>query len=107
MESADAAGQRFLLCNGPAIEMKEIGATIKAHLGEGANRVPTRTIPNLAVRAAAIFSAQFRPMVADLGYAKKTSNEKARHVLGWRPRDPADAIVAAARSLIAKNLVKM
>jgi hypothetical protein len=61
-------------------------------------------IPSLA--RAAVFSAKFRPIVPDLDYAKKTSNEKARRVLGWMPRDPKDAIVAAAESMVRKNLVK-
>jgi len=27
-------------------------------------------------------------------------------VLGWRPRDPEEAIIAAAQSLVAKDLVR-
>ncbi len=53
LEAADAAGERFLLSSGPAIEMKDIGATIRAHLGDVARRAPARTIPNVALRAAA------------------------------------------------------
>jgi nucleoside-diphosphate-sugar epimerase len=37
-----------------------------------------------------------RPFVPDLGYAKKTSNDKARRVLDWTPREPLEAIAAAA-----------
>ena len=106
MTAPDAAGQRFLLSNGPAIAMSEIGAVIKARLGDAAKHVPTPTIPNIVMRIAAVFSAQFRPTVPDLGYAKRTSNEKARRVLGWAPRDPKDAIVAAAESMVAKDFVK-
>jgi nucleoside-diphosphate-sugar epimerase len=57
------------------------------------------------VRAGAVFNQRFREIVPDLGYAKQTSNEKARRVLGWTPRDPKEAIVAAAESMVAKNLV--
>ena len=106
MTTPDAAGERFLLSNGPAIAMKEIGATIKAELGEAAGRIPTRSIPNGVVRIAALFSARFRTIVPDLGYAKKTSNAKARRVLGWTPRDPHEAIIAAARSMVSKNLIR-
>lgn len=105
MTTPDAAGQRFLLSNGPAVSMTEIGATIRANLGAAAAKVPTRTVPNLAVRLGAVFRKEFRPFVPDLGYAKKTSNDKARRVLGWTPRDPKEAIVAAAESMVAKNLV--
>ena len=103
MNVAGAAGERFLLSNGPAIAMKEIGATIRAKLGEAAKRVPTRSIPDFIVRLGTLFSVQFRQIAPDLGYAKNTSNEKARRVLGWTPRDPHEAIVAAAQSMIAKR----
>jgi nucleoside-diphosphate-sugar epimerase len=106
MTIPEAAGQRFLLSNGPALALKEIGARIRGSLGDAAQHVPSRSIPNVVVRVAAIFSAQFRPTVPDLGYSKKTSNEKARRVLGWTPRDAKDAIVAAAESMVAKDLVK-
>jgi nucleoside-diphosphate-sugar epimerase len=105
MTNPDAAGQRFLLSNGPAIEMKDIGNTIKGRLGAAARNVPTRTIPNVAVRVAAAFVPEFRSIAPDLGYAKKTSNEKARRMLGWTPRDPAVAIAAAAESIVGKDLV--
>lgn len=101
----DAAGQRLLLSNGPAISMAEIGATIRAQLGPDAANVPTRTIPDTDVRAAAASNPQMRAVAPDLGYAKRTSNEKARRELGWEPRDPHEAITAAARSLVAEGLV--
>ncbi|BDG10769.1 SDR family oxidoreductase [Anaeromyxobacter paludicola] len=103
MKAAGAAGERFLLSNGPAIAMKEIGATIRAELGEAAKRVPTRAIPDLVVRLGALFSARFRAIAPDLGYAKRTSNEKARRVLGWTARDPHEAVVAAAESIVAQR----
>lgn len=88
MQAPDAAGQRFLLSNGPALPMNEIGSTIREHLGDAANKVPTQTMPE-----------------PDLDYAKQTSNEKARRVLGWTPRDPHEAIAAAAESMVEKGLV--
>jgi nucleoside-diphosphate-sugar epimerase len=103
MRAPAAAGERFLLSNGPAIAMREIGATIRANLGEAARRVPTRAIPDLAVRFGALFSPRFRAIAPELGRTKQTSNEKAHRVLGWTPRDPHEAIVAAASSLIAQR----
>ncbi|GAA0459203.1 dihydroflavonol-4-reductase [Paractinoplanes deccanensis] len=103
MTADGAAGERFLLSNGPAVPMREIGALIKARLGAAAAKVPTRKIPDLAVRAGARFSPQMREIAPDLGYARRTSNEKARRVLGWQPRDPREAIVAAAESLSSRT----
>ena len=88
MTSPAAAGQRFLLSNGPAVAMKEIGATIKADVGEAAERVPTRSLPNFVVRAAGMFSPRFRHIVPDLDYAKRTSNAKARQRAGLDTAGP-------------------
>ena len=104
MTTPAAAGQRYLLSGGPVIAMTQIGATIKSRLGDAATRVPTRTIPNLVVRIAALFNAQLRPTVSDLGYAKRLSNAKAVAELGWTPRDPHEAIVAAASSMVQRGL---
>lgn len=101
-----AAGHRFLLSNDPALEMKDIGRVLTSRLGAAAERVPTRTLPDVVVRLGALFSAEFRSIAPDLGYARKTSNDKARRLLGWSPREPEDAIVAAAESLVEKGLVK-
>jgi nucleoside-diphosphate-sugar epimerase len=106
MRHPGAAGERFLLSNGRALAMKEIGVVIKTALGDAAIRVPARSIPDLVLRGAAIFNPALRPFTLDLGYAKKTSNEKARRRLDWTPRDPREAITAAARSMVEKGLLK-
>jgi nucleoside-diphosphate-sugar epimerase len=106
MATKDAAGQRFLLSNGPAVPMREIGKLIRSGLGPAAAKVPTRTLPDIAVKAGALVNPELREIVPDLGHARRTSNEKARRVLGWQPRQPEDAILDAARSLVAKGLVE-
>ena len=100
MRSADAAGERFLLSNGAALSLSEIAGAIRSAVGDAASRVPTRHIPNVVVRLGALINPAFRSMVPDLGYSKKTSNEKARRVLGWTPRDSREAITAAAKSMV-------
>lgn len=99
----NAAGGRFLLSNGPALELHEIATTLRDRLGDDAANVPTRVLPDEDVRAAAETQPRFRAMVPDLGYAKRTSNERARTVLGWTPRDPRDAITDAGRSLVKRT----
>ncbi|TWI69247.1 nucleoside-diphosphate-sugar epimerase [Pseudoduganella lurida] len=106
MTHADAAGERLLLSNGPALAMREIAAIVKAELGERGVHVPTRTVPDFILRIAARFKAELRPIVPDLGYAKRTSNDKARRILGWEPRTAHEAIEAAANSMVEKCLIK-
>ncbi len=106
MTAPGAAGERSLVASGePAVAMAKIGSGLKAHFGPAAAKVPTRIIPNLVVRIAALFSAEFRPIAADLDFVKRVSNEKARRVLGLQPRTSEEAIIASAESLIAKSLV--
>ena len=105
IETPAAAGQRFLLSNGPALAMREIGSVLRGHLGAAAHKVPTRNIPNLVVRIGSLFSTELRSVAPDLGYAKRTSNAKARQVLGWQPRTAEEAIVAVGQSMITRRLV--
>lgn len=106
MTASGAAGERFLVSSGPVIALKEIGGILREHFGDAARRVPSRSIPDVVVRVAALFGKEFRAIVPDLGYVKKVSNEKARRVLGWEPRGSEEAIVASGGSLIRKGLVK-
>ncbi|WP_380161359.1 NAD-dependent epimerase/dehydratase family protein [Kineococcus sp. R86509] len=103
--SAEAAGQRFLLSDGPTLEFPEIAAILRSALGADADRVPTQVLPNDVVRAGADADPALRAMVPDLGYAKRTSNEKARRVLGWAPRPASEAVEAAGRSMVERGLV--
>ena len=105
METPGAAGERFLISSGPVMSLFQIGATLRAGLGERAKSVPAREIPNDDVRKAAETSPQMRGVVPDLDYQKQASNAKARRVLGWNPRDSRDAIVAAGESMVRKGLV--
>ena len=106
MMAPAAAGERFLLSSGAATSMSEIGAILRAGLGDAARNVPTKTIPDVVVRAGAIVNKEFRPIVPDLGYARKMTSEKAGRVLAWHARAPRDAILAAGESMIAKGLVE-
>lgn len=96
-----AVSQRILLSNGAPVAMKEIGQILRQALGDYASNVPRRSIPDAVVRVMALFNPELRSFVADLGYAKKTSNQKAQEMLGWSPRSASEAIIAAGRSLVA------
>jgi len=104
MTTPGAAGERFLLSSGPVTAMREIGAALKSALGDDADKVPTRSIPDADIRTAAESSPAFGAIVPDLGYQKRMSSEKAHRVLGWAPRPSADAIVAAGQSMVRAGL---
>lgn len=99
------AGERFIACGG-FLWLREIAAILRAELGEQAGRVPTRELPDWAVRLLAQVSPTVRAAAGELGTVRHQDSTHAREVLGWAPRAPREAIVATARDLIALGVVR-
>jgi nucleoside-diphosphate-sugar epimerase len=99
MADPEAGGERFI-----AVEsfmwMSEVAATLRDRLGADAAKVPTRSVPNLVVRAMAIFDPGIRSIVGQLGKKTQVSSEKARTRLGWSPRPLEDTIAECGQSLL-------
>ncbi|MCO5969997.1 SDR family oxidoreductase [Actinoallomurus soli] len=106
MTDPAAGGERFLATAGDSLWVSEIARILRDGLGAAGKRVPTRVLPDFAVRALALVSSSARPMVHDLGVFKPLSNDKARDVLGWRPRSAEDALIATGESLVKRGLLK-
>jgi nucleoside-diphosphate-sugar epimerase len=100
MTAPDAAGQRFL-ATGEAMWMADIARTLRARLGARAGKVPTRDLPDLVVRALALFLPHLRMLTPVLGRRNAVTSEKARRVLGFSPRPAAETVVDCAESLLA------
>ncbi len=99
MSAPEAAGERFIAAESFQW-MADVAAVLREHLGETAEKVPTRTVPNLLVRAMALFDPSVRSVVGQLGRRMETSSDKAKTLLGWSPRSSEDTVVDCARSLI-------
>jgi nucleoside-diphosphate-sugar epimerase len=99
MTTPEAGGERFI-----AVEefawMSEVAEILRERLGPAAERVPTRTVPNLMVRAMGLFDPGVRSIVGQLGKKRTYSSEKARTRLGWSPRPVEETVVDTARSMI-------
>ncbi len=100
MTAPEAAGQRFIAA-GDFAWIAEVAAILKAGLGEGAAKVPTRRVPDLVLRLAALFDRSLAGVVPRLGERRTFSSAKAERVLGWRPRPLQETVLDCARSLIA------
>lgn len=94
------AGERFIACGG-FMWLREIAAVLRADLGDAARRVPTRELPDWAVRLLARVSPAVRAAASELGVVRHQDASHAREVLGWVPRPPKESILAAARDLTA------
>lgn len=100
MTDPAAAGQRFLATD-EFLWIADVAAILRERLGDRASKVPTRNAPNLLVRAMSLLDGGLRSIVGDLGKSAYYSNEKARDLLGWRPRPVADSITDTAESLLS------
>jgi len=104
MTDPAANGERFIATSGDSLWMIDVARILRDRLGEAAAKVPSRELPNAVVRLAAAGNPSMRAVTPLLGMNLNASGEKAVRVLGWAPRSPADAIVAAAESLIRLGL---
>jgi dihydroflavonol-4-reductase len=105
MSAPEAAGERFVATESFQW-MEEVAEVLRDHLGATAAKVPTRTVPNLLVRAMALFDPSVRSIVGQLGKKIETSGEKAKTLLGWSPRPSDETILDCARSLIDKGVIE-
>lgn len=106
MTDPAANGERFLATSGESLWMADIAKILKARMGKAGSRVSTRTLPNLLIRSMAVTNRALKGLVPLLGADLDASGEKAQRLLGWKPRSPEEAIVAAGESLVRLGLVK-
>lgn len=104
MTSPDAAGQRFIAA-GRYAWMGEMADILRGGLDPAAAaKVPTRKVPNIAVRFASIFDKDLRFVTPSLGHRHDYSSRKAQDLLGWRPRPLEETVLDTARSLAASGV---
>jgi nucleoside-diphosphate-sugar epimerase len=102
MTSSEAAGQRFIAA-GNFMWMEDIASTLRSRLGERASKVPSRRLPNFAVRLMLPFMPSFKTLAPLLGRKYLLTSEKARRVLGFSPRPATTTVVDCAESLLNGN----
>src|SRR6201990_616427 len=86
MLKPEAAGQRFLASAGQPLKLLELATVLRAALGDGEARIPTREVPDWVVRTVGRFVPTLGTFADLLGPPKAVSAEKATKVLGWQPR---------------------
>lgn len=99
MTDPAAAGERFLAVSGPFLSVLDMARILRDALGSRGSRIPTRQLPDVLVRVAALLDPEVRAIVPELGARRDATAAKAQRVLGWAPRSPAEALVATAESL--------
>lgn len=104
MTSPEAAGERFL-ATGEFLWMREMADALRTGLGDAARKVPTRNLPNLAVRLAAIKDATLREIMPALGRRNRHTTAKAQRLLGWQARPATETVVDCGRSLLDHDVM--
>lgn len=104
MTHPHAAGERFIAA-GQFAWMGDLAALLRARLGDGAAKVPTRKVPDFVIRLAGLFDKDLGSVTPSLGHKHDYSSEKARRMLDWKPRPLDETIVDCANSLIATGAV--
>ena len=104
MRAPEAAGQRFL---GVAdfLWMAEMAKLLRDNFGPAAAKVPTRLLPDLVLRIAALFQHEARFMAPMLGRHTHYDVSKAATLLGWHPRPASEVVLACASDLMRQHLV--
>lgn len=105
MTSPAAGGERFLATSGDALWLVDVAKILIQRLGEQARKTSTMQLPDIALKAKALVDPKVKGLLPLLGVDLSASGEKAKRMLGWNPRPPADAIEAAARSMVEVGLV--
>jgi dihydroflavonol-4-reductase len=103
MLAPEAGGQRFIAVT-EFLWMAEVAATLRRELGDDAGKVPTRSVPNLVVRAMALFDPGIRSITNQLGKKLTYSSAKAETMLGWVPRPLEQTIAETGRSMVDLGL---
>ncbi|WP_433685080.1 NAD-dependent epimerase/dehydratase family protein [Nocardia sp. CA-119907] len=106
LEVPEAAGNRYI-CAGEHVWMAEMGRLLAEEFGPRGFRVPTRVVPDVVVRAIALFDKGIRLTLPTLGRTERLSSEKARSELGWSMRPVRETVLDTAESLLQHGIVRV
>ncbi len=104
MTSEQAAGQRFIAV-GDFMWMSEIAGVLRTELGNSADKVPVRILPDFLMRFLSVLDPSLRSITPSLGRKHRHTPDKARRVLGWRTRPGTETVVDCARSLVEYKVI--
>jgi dihydroflavonol-4-reductase len=106
LTAPNMAGERFI-ASGVFYKMIDVARVLKEGLGEKARKVPTRKLPDFAVRLFALFDPAVRIVSSEIGNVRNMDASHAREILGWKTRPEPQTILDTARSLIERGLVRV
>lgn len=106
LEEPGLAGERFLGA-GEFLKAIEVGAVLRARLGDKARKVPTKKMPDWLVSVLGLVNAEVRGIKSELGKVRHVDASHAKERLGWTMRAVEDTIAETGESLIQHGVVKV
>ncbi|UOB17482.1 SDR family oxidoreductase [Abyssalbus ytuae] len=106
MISEEAKNQRFLACADDGTSLPEIATILRLQHNEFTKKVTKKILPNWLVKILSYFKPELKLVASQVGIIKTISNEKAKKVLGWKPRNKEVIITDTADSLIKFGIIK-
>jgi dihydroflavonol-4-reductase len=103
LEADQPSGARYLAA-AESIWFIDLARAIREALGRPARRVPTRLLPDWAVKLVALFDSMARQSVPDLGRWYGVDNSQTRRALGIEFIPAGKAAAATAESLLRLGL---
>lgn len=100
-----AGGHRFPMGSRP-IPFVEVAEIIRKAMPEFSRRLPTREAPDWLVRLVGFIDPDMRGNAGEIGVVRATDATEAVKLLGHPFIEPDAAILATARDLVARGLVK-
>lgn len=98
--------ERFI-ASGPFMKMIDVAHVLKGGLGANGRKVPTRRMPDWALKAMSFVRPELKQLVNELGNVRGASSAHAEKVLGWKMRAPEQSLLDTANSLIEHGIVKL
>jgi dihydroflavonol-4-reductase len=103
MTDPRARGQRFPMGSG-TFSLMEMASILRPAIPERAARLPRFEVPDWIVRLLGVVDADVRGNLGELGTRKTADASAVRALLGRDLIAPEEAMIAAARSLIAQGI---
>ncbi|OWV77170.1 epimerase [Rhizobium sp. R339] len=106
MIQPEAAGHRFIV-GGRVFWMKDLARVLGQFFPDYALQLPSSELPNIVVRLLALFDADARTIVHELGRDLSINTAKASAILQWQGRSEEETIRDCGQSLIDNGLVRL
>ena len=104
MTHPEAAGKRFI-CSESTMKLKDQSDLLIELLPEFKKKLPKGIAPNWLIKIMALFMPPLKSVTSEIGKNRELDSSRARNLLGWHPRPAAEALRAAAESVVKFGLV--